>query len=55
MTVEIGEEDAGLNTGGGIVEPLEERSEGGVSGVAGLLALFEEILHHFCDLQRFAL
>lgn len=46
VTVEIGEEDAGLNSGGGIVEPLEQRSEGGVSSIAGLLALLEEFFDH---------
>ena len=43
--LEVGEEDPSGDSSGRIVEALEERAEGRVGGVAGDLALLQELLH----------
>ena len=43
--LEVGEEDPGLDAGGGILQALQHRSEGTVGGVAGLLAVLQELVH----------
>ena len=43
--LEIRQEDPGFDSGFRILEPLEQRSEGTVRGVPGLLALIQELVH----------
>ena len=43
--LEIREEDPSLDSGIGILETLQNRSEGSVGGVSGLLALLQELIH----------
>ena len=38
--LEVGEEDPGIQAGGGILQVLYHRPEGTIGGVAGLLAVF---------------
>lgn len=45
LILEIGEEDSSLSSAVRILKPLEERPEGAVGSVAGLLALLEETVH----------
>jgi hypothetical protein len=43
--LEVGEKDPCLHASGGILQALQHRPEGTVGGVAGLLAVLQELVH----------
>ncbi|GAU16585.1 hypothetical protein TSUD_168170 [Trifolium subterraneum] len=43
--LKLGKEDPSLGTGFGVVKALQQGSEGGIGGVARLLALLKELIH----------